>query len=59
MFADRRHSGKVKDTCWLCSAPVYETDSAVYYLGLWIHPDCYEGENLSAESDRIRPDESN
>ena len=44
-----RPSGKTKDDCWVCSAPVYEGDAAVRYLGLWIHESCFSDANLSGD----------
>jgi hypothetical protein len=52
MFSrSERPSGKVKDTCWACSRPVYESDPAVYYLGLWVHASCYHEGNIFAEDE--------
>ena len=48
MFAPSyRNRDKVKDDCWLCSAPIYEGEPVVRYTGLWIHEGCFERENLS------------
>jgi len=48
----------VKDDCWLCSAPVYEGDAAVTYLGLWIHQSCFLEENTPTDSDTTAGDDS-
>jgi hypothetical protein len=51
VFHKRPPGGKVKDTCWVCSTPVYETDGAILYLGLWVHTDCYK-EDISPSPER-------
>ena len=51
MFAPSyRSSGKPKDDCWICSAPVYEWDATVRYLGLWMHESCFNDANLSGDA---------
>ena len=58
VFAQRpAPSGKIKDSCWACSRPVYEGDAAVSYLGLWLHVDCYHAEKVSTESDPVVHDD--
>jgi len=56
--SSHRPSGNVKDDCWLCSAPVYEGDAAVTYLGLWIHQSCFLEENTPTDSDTTAGDDS-
>jgi hypothetical protein len=41
-------SRKIKDDCWVCSRPVYEGETAVSYLGLWVHPDCSRDRPITA-----------
>ena len=43
-------SRKIKDDCWACSKPVYEGETAVAYLGLWFHMDCYHSEIVFQQS---------
>ena len=44
-----RQAGKAKDDCWVCSAPVYEGDASVRYLGLWMHEACFRDANHSTD----------
>jgi hypothetical protein len=51
MFSQRPpQTKKIKDDCWACSKPVYEGESAVCHLGVWLHADCYHSETVSPES---------
>jgi hypothetical protein len=40
----RETSRRVKDTCLLCSKPVYEDDPGLDFLGLWMHRECFDRE---------------
>lgn len=58
MFCDfPARPGKLKDTCWACSMPIYEQTPHVTYLGVCLHTDCYEAENIPKES-ASSPDEA-
>jgi len=36
--------GRVIDHCLLCSAPVYEAQTSVHFVGLYVHLPCYRRE---------------
>jgi hypothetical protein len=54
-FSRERKDGSVKDHCMLCSAPVYETETGVRFLGLWVRQSCYRRETESPDTDSPRP----
>jgi hypothetical protein len=50
-----RPFGTVKDICWACFKPVYESEPAVNHLGLWMHAPCYREENVSPTPEQCGP----
>ena len=54
-FSGERKNGKIKDRCMLCSTPVYESESGVDFLGLWVHLSCYRRENESSDPESTSP----
>jgi len=56
VFSDPlRRPGKVKDSCWACSMPIYEHTPHLTYSGVCFHTDCYRKESLST-TDANEPD---
>ena len=37
----RERPRRIKDTCLLCTGPVYDNEPALDYLGIWMHRECY------------------
>jgi hypothetical protein len=47
-----RPQGKVRDECWACSKPIYDSEPTVHQFGLLLHTSCFREENVSPDAER-------